>query len=230
MCLTTFTSVMSFDSRSKGSILCSLHCVRHATVHSFKGRARYKTVCIHHNSTKAKLWSNSGSEFQMFLFLAIPSKELLFGLGLGLGAYIMFFNLYLPIFDRVDIKQWHPLTSCPHWKDSSLWLPFMWHCERLLCLLMRGSVTESDMCPAWSFSQYNAWGTPQRGLWMHSYSEMYMLLKNACMNAWIKIDLFRCVVCEVNIWLRRLHFRVQRTCASELTKPLTVGAAQWSGI
>lgn len=135
-CLTTFTCVMSFDSRSKGSTLCSLYCVRHATVHSFKGRARYKTVCIHHNSTKAKLWSNSCSEFQMLLYLAIPCKELLLG---PHAAYIMFFNLYLPIFDRVDIKRRHPLTSRPLWKDSGLWLPFMWRCERLLCLLMRAS-------------------------------------------------------------------------------------------
>lgn len=50
----------------KAALLCPLYCARHATVHTFKGRARNRTVCIHHKSTKAKLGSSGCSKFVIF--------------------------------------------------------------------------------------------------------------------------------------------------------------------
>lgn len=70
---------------------------------------------------------------------------------------MFFFSyLYLQIFDTVDIKRWHPLTSCRHWRDSSrtFWLPFIRHCERLLAPAL-------EIHPA--SCQRNTSGTPRRG-------------------------------------------------------------------
>lgn len=74
----TFAFVTPSDSRSEGSVFCPLYCARHARVHTFKGRAGHRTVCIHHISTKAKLRSSGCSEFVIFTRLKKGKKELIF--------------------------------------------------------------------------------------------------------------------------------------------------------
>lgn len=71
----TFAFVTPSDSRSEGSVFCPLYCARHARVHTFKGRAGHRTVCIHHISTKAKLRSSGCSEFVIFTRLKKGKKN-----------------------------------------------------------------------------------------------------------------------------------------------------------